>query len=66
MAGYHDNACDIFEKITSYSMFVVTGGASCTGALHLKVKEQSFISNNFILLNHIQVGFITIYDGTLT
>ena len=33
---------------------------------HVKVKEQSFCSNNFILLNHIQVCFITIYDGCLT
>ena len=33
---------------------------------HVKVKEQSFFSNNFILLNHIQVCFITIYDGCLT
>ena len=32
----------------------------------IKVKEQSFFSNNFILLNHIQVCFITIYDGCLT
>ena len=33
---------------------------------HFKVKEQSFFSNNFILLNHIQVCLITIYDGCLT
>ena len=34
--------------------------------MSVKVKEQSFFSNNFILLNHIQVCFITIYDGCLT
>ena len=32
----------------------------------LKGKEQSFFSNNFIVLNHIQICFITIYDGCLT
>ena len=32
----------------------------------LKGKEQSFFSNNFILLNHKQICFITIYDGCLT
>ena len=31
-----------------------------------KGKEQSFFSNNFIVLNHIQICFITIYDGCLT
>ena len=33
---------------------------------NIKVKEQSLFSNNFILLNHIQICFITIYDGCLT
>ena len=32
----------------------------------IKGKEQSFFSNNFIVLNHIQIRFITIYDGCLT
>ena len=32
----------------------------------IKGKEQSFFSNNFILLNHKQICFITIYDGCLT
>ena len=30
--------------------------------MNIKVKEQSFFSNNFILLNHIQVCFKTICD----
>ena len=32
----------------------------------LKGKEQSFFFNNFILLNHKQICFITINDGCLT
>ena len=36
------------------------------GIGHFKGKEQSFFSNNFIVLNHIQIRFITIYDGCLT
>ena len=31
-----------------------------------KGKEQSFFSNNFIVLNHIKICFVTIYDGGLT
>ena len=36
------------------------------GIYPFKGKEQSFFSNNFILLNHKQICFITIYDGCLT
>ena len=37
-----------------------------TLGLAFKGKEQSYFSNNFIVLNHKQICFITIYDGCLT
>ena len=54
------------EIIKERSASTSTKRARPEDQVSVKGKEQSFFSNNFIVLNHIQVCFITIYDGCLT
>ena len=64
MANYlNSNITDISNKLKETNSLKIW--CQCY-IFSIKGKEQSYFSNNFIVLNHKQICFITIYDGCLT